>query len=99
MALKKMELDKPAVEAAAQAPDNKSYDNMMKVIERLEKKVDLQSKKVRDRLLTLMHTCAGQLSLTLLLLENLIVDLVAAGREEVEGAEEEEGEERCYGSG
>ena len=92
-ALKKMELDKPAVEAAAQAPDNKSYDNMMKVIERLEKKVDLQSKKVRDHLLTLMRMCAGQLSLTLPLLENLVVDLVAAGREEVEGAEEE-GEER-----
>ena len=87
-----MELDKPTVEAAAQAPDN-HYNNMMKVIERLEKKVDLQSKKVRDRLLTLMHVCAGHLLLTLPLLENLIIDLVTAGWEEVEGAEEKEGEE------
>jgi hypothetical protein len=81
-AIKKMELDKPAVAAAAQAPSNE-LSELRKLVVDLGKKVDLgNSKKVSDHLYALLCVCAGHLKLTAPLFEQLILDIVEEGREE-----------------
>ena len=80
-ALKKMDLDKPAVAAAAQAPPNDNAE-LKKIVLDLGKKVDLLSKKVHDYLFCLLCACADLLSLGPPLLKQLLVDLVEAGWEE-----------------
>jgi len=90
-AIKKMALDKPAVAAAAQPPPNDLME-LRKLVVNLTKKVDLQSKKVSDYLYALLCVCADALSLTLPLLEQLALDLVKAGWEEV-CQQERQGEE------
>jgi hypothetical protein len=91
-AIKKMDLDKPAVEAAAQAPSNE-LSELKKLVVDLGKKVDLVSKKVSNNLYSLLCVCAGHLMLTPPLLETLVNDTVQAGWEEVE-RQEGQGEER-----
>jgi len=91
-AIKKMALDKPAVAAAAQAPPN-DLTELRKLVVDLTKKVDLQSKKVSDCLYTLLCVCADALLLTPPLLEQLAIDTVEVGWEEV-GRQERQGEER-----
>jgi hypothetical protein len=90
-AIKKMELDKPAVEAAAQAPSNE-LSELKKMVADLGKKVDLSTKKVSDKLYHILCVCAGHLTLTPPLLENLVLTTVEVGREEVERQEQGQGE-------
>jgi hypothetical protein len=90
-AIKKMELDKPAIEAAAQAPSNELLE-LKKMVTDLGKKVDLSTKKVSDKLYQILCVCAGHLMLTPPLLENLILTTVEVGQEEVEWQEEGQGE-------
>jgi len=80
-ALKKMDLNKPAVAAAAQAPPNDNAE-LKKIVLDLGKKVNLLSKKVHDYLFCLLCACADLLSLSPPLLKQLLVDLVEAGWEE-----------------
>src|SRR5882757_3420974 len=70
IAMKKIALEKPAVGAGSQAPPNDLLE-LKKMMVVLSKKVELQSKKVRDGLLRLLCVCAGHLSLTHPLLESL----------------------------
>jgi len=90
-AIKKMALDKPAVAAAAQALLN-DLSELRKLVVNLTKKVDLQSKKVSDYLYALLCVCADALSLTPPLLNQLVLDTVKAGWEEVRW-QEGQGEE------
>ena len=80
-ALKKMDLDKPAVAAAAQAPPNDNTE-LKKIVLNLGKKVDLLSKKVHNYLFCLLCMCTDLLSLGPPLLEQLLVNLVEARWEE-----------------
>jgi len=91
VAFKKIVLEKPAVLAGSQASTN-DISELKKLVGNLAKKVDLQSKKVRDGLFQLLCYCGGHLSLTRPLLESLLVGLVQAGWEEVGRRQEEEGE-------
>jgi len=91
IAVKKIALEKPAVGAGSQAPPN-DLSELKKMMVALSKKVELQSKKVRDGLLRLLCVCAGHLSLTRPLLESLLTGLVKAGWEEVGRRQKEEGE-------
>ena len=90
IAIKKMAIEKPAVLAGSQATGN-DLSELKKMVGDLAKKVELNSKKVRDNLLRLLCVCAGHLSLTRPLLESLLTGLVESGWEEV-GREESEGE-------
>src|SRR5258706_2994962 len=91
-ALKKMAIVKPAQAAGSQAPGN-DISELKKMVSDLTKKVELQSKKVRNGLHHLLCVCAGHLSLTRPLLESLLTGLVEAGWEEVGWTQEGEGEE------
>ena len=91
LAVKKMDLAKPAKKAASQANSNKPSE-LKKMVANLTKQVGLLSKKVSDHLYCLLCVCAGHLTLTRPLLESLIVDIVREGWEEV-GCERQ-GEER-----
>jgi hypothetical protein len=80
--MKKMDLDKPAVVAAQQAPSNE-LSELKKLVVDLSKKVDINSKKVRENLYSFLCLCAGHLSLTTQFLNNLVLDTVEAGWEEI----------------
>ena len=82
IAVKKMTLAKPAKKAALQANLNK-LSELKKMTANLTKEVGLLRKKVSDHLYCLLCMCAGHLTLTRPLLENLIVDIVHEGWEEV----------------
>jgi hypothetical protein len=90
--MKKMDLDKPAVAAAQQAPSNE-LSELKKLVVDLSKKVDINSKKVRENLYSFLCLCAGHLSLTSQFLNNLVLDTVEAGWEEIRECQGQ-GEER-----
>src|SRR5882757_4268080 len=90
-AVRKMDLVEPAVKASSQANTNE-LSELKKMVAALAKKIDLNSKKVRDCLLRLLRVCGGHLSLTRPLLETFLVGFVQAGWEEVGRGQEEEGE-------
>lgn len=77
-AIKKMTLEKPALDAGAQASTNDLLE-LKKLISDLTKKVNLQNKKVCDNPYALLCACTGHLSLTPPLLESLLIDLVKFG--------------------
>src|SRR5882757_1886680 len=91
VAVKKMDLVEPAVKAASQANANE-LSELKKMVAGLAKKIDLNSKKVRDCLFRLLRVCGGHLSLTRPLLETFLVGFVQARWEEVGRGQEEEGE-------
>jgi len=78
VAVKKMDLVEPAVKAASQANANE-LSELKKMVAGLAKKIDLNSKKVRDCLFRLLRVCGGHLSLTRPLLETFLVGFVQAG--------------------
>src|SRR5258708_38153639 len=82
IAIKKMVIEKPATAAGSQAASN-DMSELKKMVGDLAKKVELQSKRVRDILFRLLCVCAGHLILTRPLLESLLTGLVKAGWEEV----------------
>jgi hypothetical protein len=90
-AIKKMELDKPAIKATVQAPTNE-LSELKKMVADLGKKVNLSTKKVSEKLYQILCICAGHLTLTPPLLENLILTTVKVGQKEVEWQEQGQGE-------
>ena len=97
IAVKKMELVKPAVAASSQAAPN-DMSELKKAVGDLTKQVAiLKGSKVCDHLYSLLCVCAGHLSLTRSSLESLMVEIIGQGWEEVERqGQGEEGQDRHH---
>jgi hypothetical protein len=95
--LKKLDISKPAEEAAANAPPN-DLSEIKKMMSGFSQKLDATNKKVIDNCYHLLLVCAGHLVLTPPLLQRLIVDTIDFGRKEVRRQQEEErqGEDRTH---